>query len=124
MFNLNDYRADMLSKLDNIKMTALDLSEADSDAKAFCYLIADMFETLEDGIFYYTDGANDLGIDFYVFTDGSYRIYQCKSIDAEATTDEKVFDSTPVNELDEAVSFMLGGERKASSKVMKLKNEY
>lgn len=33
MFNLNDYRADMLSKLDNIKMTALDLSEADSDAK-------------------------------------------------------------------------------------------
>lgn len=52
MFNLNDYRADMLSKLDNIKMTALDLSEADSDAKAFCYLIADMFETLEDGIFW------------------------------------------------------------------------
>lgn len=51
MFNLNDYRADMLSKLDNIKMTALDLSEADSDAKAFCYLIADMFETLEDGFF-------------------------------------------------------------------------
>lgn len=124
MFNLNDYRADMLSKLDNIKMTALDLSEADSDAKAFCYLIADMFETLEDGIFNYTDGANDLGIDFYVCTDGSYRIYQCKSIDAEATTGEKVFDSTPVNELDEAVSFMLGGERKASSKVMKLKNEY
>lgn len=70
-FDRSEYIADLLSKLDAIKEECSSLTLDTTDEVAFSYLIADMFETLDEGQFVYTDGPNDLGIDFYTHSDGS-----------------------------------------------------
>ena len=64
-----------------------------------------MFENTNEDTFSYTDGSNDKGIDFFVVNDNSYKFYQCKSTDIDLNPSGKVFDATPVNELDEAISY-------------------
>lgn len=123
-FDRSEYIADLLSKLDAIKEECSSLTLDTTDEVAFSYLIADMFETLDEGQFVYTDGPNDLGIDFYTHSDGSFNIYQCKSIDHESNPEGKTFGSDPVNQLEEAIEYLLHEERTASYEIKQLKGIY
>lgn len=123
-FDRSDYTADLLSKLDAIKEECSSLTPDTTDEVAFSYLIAEMFETLDDDQFVYTDGPNDLGIDFYTHSNGSFNIYQCKSIDHGANPEGKTFGSDPVNQLEEAIEYLLHEERTASYEIQKLKGVY
>lgn len=106
-------------KYDEIRETCDSIREGDPDYKVFTYLIADTFEQLDEGVFYYTDGPNDLGIDFYIRNGHSFTIYQCKSTDHASDYFARSFDATPVNELTEAVDFLLEDERKICSNGVK-----
>lgn len=121
-FNRQDFNADVSSKMDELRSSCTQLSDSDSDAKVFCYLAADLLDTTDESVFHYTDGPNDLGIDFYTHTGNAFQIYQCKSTNLSNHPNGKVFGSDPVNELIEAVDFVLGEERLASHSVQKLKN--
>lgn len=123
-FDRSEYIADLLSKLDAIKEECSSLTLDTTDEVAFSYLIADMFETLDEGQFVYTDGPNDLGIDFYTHSDGSFNIYQCKSIDHASNPEGKTFGSDPVNQLEEAIEYLLHEERTASYEIKQLKGIY
>lgn len=123
-FNRSDFIAEISEKMDELRNTHVDLGDRDPDSKIFCYVIADVFDTLEDGCFFYTDGPNDLGIDFYVHEEDDFRIYQCKSTDLEAHPNGRVFDATPVNELAEAIEYLMLGDRPASASIQKLRSAY
>lgn len=123
-FNRADYCAEISEKMDDLRNTCIDLNTNDSDSKVFCYLIADVFDTLDEGTFVYTDGPNDLGIDFYTRQENDFCIYQCKSIDLAAYPNGKTFDATPVNELAEAIEYLLYGNRSASASIQKLRGSY
>lgn len=116
-FDRSEYTADLLSKLDAIKEECSSLTLETTDDVAFSYLIADMFETLDEDQFVYTDGPNDLGIDFYIHSNGSFNIYQCKSIDHGSNPEGKTFGSDPVNQLEEAIEYLLHEERTASFEI-------
>lgn len=123
-FSRADFNAEISEKMDALRSTNIDLSGNDPDSKVFCYTVADMFDTLEEGRFVYTDGPKDLGIDFYVRDGDDFRIYQCKSIDLENYPNGKVFDATPVNELAEAIEYLVMGNRTASASIQKLRGAY
>ncbi|HEY3317813.1 MAG TPA: AIPR family protein [Coriobacteriia bacterium] len=98
--------------------------------KVFVYLIAELFESTEPGVFFYTDGGRELGIDFYVQSDQSYYIYQCKSVDLETlevAVKPPTFDANDVNQLLEAVSFMRDRKKtfkSAKEDVRELRTKY
>lgn len=123
-FDRSVFNADVLSKMDDIRTNCPDIEDRDPDSKVFCYMVADAFESLDPDVFCYTDGPNDLGIDFFIRRDGSYSIYQCKSVKYETLEKGRVFDSTPVNELDEAIEYLLGGEGNPSREIESLKNAF
>lgn len=123
-FDRSEYTADLLSKLDAIKDECSSLTLDTADDVAFSYLVADMFETLDESQFVYTDGPNDLGIDFYTHSDGLFNIYQCKSIDHESKPEGRTFGSDPVNQLEEAIEYLLHEERTASFEIQQLKGLY
>lgn len=119
--NQNDFLADITSRYDFIREQFLSPSEPDD--QVFCYLIANEFETLDEDVFEYTDGKDDKGIDFYIEQGNVFKIYQCKS--TESAIGQKQFDSTPVNELAEAIDFLLCETKThANDKVQELKNRY
>jgi hypothetical protein len=97
---------------------------------AYAYLIADVFETTESSQFRYTDGANDGGIDFYVHTDGSYAIYQCKCPDIATLVESgdvpATFDAACVREIVTAARFVLseGGSYSYKADVMRLRTDF
>ncbi len=124
-FNRADLTAHLASKYDEIRDRYDMILDTDPDHKVFTYLIADTFETTDEDKFRYTDGANDLGIDFYICEENSYTIYQCKSVASFKSSDGTTFDAAPVNELSEAVDFLLEGERSTCSKeIQKLWENY
>lgn len=123
-FNRADFNADLLSKMDELRSLSDQLLDSDPDSKAFCFLAADLLETLDEDKFKYTDGPKDLGIDFYIRNDNDFRIYQCKSAELSKHPNGKIFDSTPVNELNEAIDYLLFGNRMASTAIQNLKNAY
>lgn len=124
-FNRDEFNADILSALDEIRLSSPDIKPTDPDDKVFTYLMASMFENTNEDTFSYTDGSNDKGIDFFVVNDNSYKFYQCKSTDIDLNPSGKVFDATPVNELDEAISYILSEEFiYAKSDVENFKNAY
>ncbi len=110
--------------MDQLRADLPSLSTNDSDDKVFCYLVANMFDTIDEDAFHYTDGPNDLGIDFYTQDGEDFRIYQCKSIDSDANPKGKTFDETPVNEIAAAIDYLIDGNRKASSDVQRLRASY
>ena len=127
-FSRSDFIADIESKLEEIRENYL--SERDKTDKAFCYMIAEMFEPgsmdpAED-IFEYTDGKSDHGIDFAIQRNNTFRIYQCKSIeDPSKYPSGKTWGADPVNELAEAIDFMMSDERPNASKaVSRLRDSY
>lgn len=124
VFDRAAYHAEVQEKLDDLRTTRIDLTTEDPDSKVFCYLIADVFDTLDEDYFVYTDGPNDIGIDFYTRRDNDFSIYQCKSADQSAYPNGKVFDATPVNELAEALDYLLTGNRSAAPAIQKLRAAY
>ena len=124
-FNRSEFIADISSALNDIRVTSTELKHTDPDDKVFTYLVASMFETLDENSFTYTDGSNDKGIDFTIVEDNSFKFYQCKSIDLDVNPNGKVFDATPVNELEEALSFILSPEHMTAKKeVTYFKNSF
>lgn len=123
-FRRDVFNADIQSKMDELRSENEQLDDSDQDSKVFCFLAADLLDTTDEDLFRYTDGPNDLGIDCYIKADNDYRIYQCKSIDLAKYPSGKVFDATPVNELDEAIDYLLNGGRKASKEIQKLRNSF
>ena len=122
-FNRDEFNADMSSKLDDVRTNYLE--DNDPDSKAFVYAIAEMFETLDEDVFSYTDGANDKGIDFTIQDGNTFKIYQCKSVESLADDNGKVFDAGPVNELAEAIDYMLDqGKITASKEIASFKSLY
>lgn len=124
-FNRSDFAAEMSAKMDHLRNTNINLCGDDPDSRVFCYAVANDFDTLDDGKFVYTDGPNDLGIDFYVKDGEDFRIYQCKSSNLGNLTKGAVFDANPVNELAEAIEYLtLGNKRPASASIQKLRGSY
>lgn len=123
-FRRDEFNADIQSKMDELRSENELLDDNDPDSKVFCFLAADLLDTTDEDLFRYTDGPNDLGIDFYIKDDSDYRIYQCKSVDLAKYPGGKVFDATPVNELDEAIDYLLNGGRKASKEIQRLRNSF
>ena len=122
-FNRDEFNADISSKLDDIRTNYLE--DSDPESKAFVYAIADMFETLDEDVFTYTDGANDKGIDFVIQDGDTFKIYQCKSVESLDDDSGKVFDAGPVNELAEAIDYLLDqGKITASKEVAAFKSLY
>lgn len=126
-FDRPTFIAEITSKLDSIRDQYL--SDNDTDDKVFCYAIAEMFESgsmdPDDDVFTYTDGPNDQGIDFAIHRENEFKIYQCKSTDLENQPNGKTYDASPVNELAEAIDFMIGNhERKGNDAVTELRNRY
>lgn len=122
-FNRDEFNADISSKLDDIRTNYLE--DSDPESKAFVYAIADMFETLNEDVFTYTDGANDKGIDFVIQDGDTFKIYQCKSVESLDDDSGKVFDAGPVNELAEAIDYLLDqGKITASKEVAAFKSLY
>jgi len=82
----------------------------DFDAgKVFNFWVAELFETTKPGSFVYTDGGNELGIDFYVQSEHSYYIYQCKSAEVEtllAASKPPKFDADDVNQILEGIDYL------------------
>lgn len=95
----------------------------DFDAtKVFTFWVAELFETTKPGTFVYTDGGNELGIDFFVQSEHSYYIYQCKAVDADTLlTAQKPpkFDADDVNQILEGIDFL----RNSASKFKTTKSE-
>lgn len=123
-FNLDDYKAQLITKYDQIRTNIDDISESDPDSKVFCYLVADTFERTDPDYFCYTDGPLDLGIDFYVTYEDEYRIYQCKSKVDHSAVEGRSFDTTSVNELCEAVDYLISEDREASKAIKGLKADF
>lgn len=113
-FNRDEFNADISSKLDDIRTNYLE--ENDPDSKAFVYAIADMFESLNEDYFTYTDGTGDKGIDFVIQDGTTFKFYQCKSVETLDDEDGKVYDAGPVNELAEAIDYLLDQESITASK--------
>lgn len=97
-FDRSVFNADVLSKMDDIRTNCPDIEDRDPDSKVFCYMVVDAFESLDPDVFCYTDGPNDLGIDFFIRRDGSYSIYQCKSVKYETLEKGRVFDSNFISD--------------------------
>lgn len=122
-FNRDEFNADISSKLDDIRTNYLE--ESDPDSKAFVYAVADMFESLDEECFTYTDGASDKGVDFVIQDGSTFKFYQCKSVESLSDTTGKVFDAGPVNELAEAIDYLLDqGSITASKEVSSFKSLY
>lgn len=99
-------------------------------SRVFVYLIAELFESTEPGVFFYTDGGRELGIDFYVQSDQTYYIYQCKAVSLESLEQAEkppTYDAGAVNELLEGVSFLRDQEgryTKVKDDVKELRTKY
>lgn len=126
-FDRSEFNADITSKMDDIRENYLD--DGEGDDVAFAYTVAAVFEgediLSDENSFIYTDGANDHGVDFYIARDDGYTFYQCKSCNLDNYPEGKVFDATPVNELQEAVEFITSDNDAGSNAgVRKLKQGY
>lgn len=99
-------------------------------SKVFVYLVAELMESTEPGVFFYTDGGRELGIDFYIQADQTYYIYQCKSVQPEtleSADKPPTFGADVVNELLEGVSFLRDKSkdfRSAKEDVRDLRTKY
>ncbi len=95
--------------LENISNEYLDIF---NEHKAFVYFVGELFETIEEGKFVYTDGPNDGNIDFFVRNSPVYTIYQCKCPSYESLITKKisVYDANIVDELISAVNIILNKE--------------
>lgn len=105
-FTREDFNADLETHAEALQDDGSCVDSRDPWDKVFSHLIADTFETLDEDVFHYTDGARDKGIDFYVEDNGGFHVYQCKSIDEANAKDGRTFDATCVNELAEAIDFL------------------
>jgi len=79
-------------------------------SRAYAYWIADLFETIDPQSFVFTDGGNELGIDFYVVDGNQYYIYQCKAVSLDTLDAAELaptFDADDVNQLLEGLDFVL-----------------
>ncbi|MRS11633.1 MAG: hypothetical protein EG823_00995 [Actinobacteria bacterium] len=90
----------------------------------FGYWMAELFETTEEGSFYFTDGGRELGIDFYVQSEHSYYIYQCKTVDLDTLMSAAKcpkFDADDVNDLLEGIDYLRNDSSKFSATKKQIK---
>ena len=73
---------------DRIQKSADAYLEDFDEHRAFTYLIAELFETTSENSFVYTDGGQEMGIDFYVNSAPAYSICQTKCPQLSMATDQ------------------------------------
>jgi hypothetical protein len=115
--------------LDRLESITDDYLDDFNEHLAFDYLVAELFDSTNPEQFKLTDGTNDGGIDFFVQAGSNYAIYQCKCPEVDTLTSvdrPPTFDKSPVQELLQAVRFVLDDSSTFSYKpeVLRLRTDF
>ena len=126
--NYDQIRAQINDLIENV-ISETNALETLDEHSAFNYLIAGIFETVDEKSFTYTDGKNDGGIDFYISEEASYSVYQCKFPELdniEAKCSPITFDRKPIEELISGIDTLLDKEGKyeLNSGVKRLRSDF
>ena len=114
---------------DRIQKSADAYLENFDEHRAFTYLIAELFETTSENSFVYTDGSQDMGIDFYVNSAPAYSICQTKCPDLSTLTSKDkpvTFGDDALEELIAGVEMLLDkkGDYKVKKSIKRLRSDF
>ena len=121
---------EFIKELDRVSDAYLDVYD---EHKAFIYMVAELFETTEEG-FFFSDGPGDGGIDFFIQDSPLYSIYQSKGPDLEAIlklgADEEPsstkFGTDALKDIDLALQMLMDeeGEYSVKDSIKQLRSDY
>jgi len=123
----SEYKSSVINRVDAIYTDKPD--EFESELKAFNLLVAQFFaNTASEEYLTISDGAYDQGIDFYVVSDNSIQVFQCKFATFEKINNNEqplAFDDECIKDLKNAYEYLMSDKTvlTANRKVKLLRSE-